>query len=86
MARVPSIQVCLKVLVMSKCWITPEGLGALAALTSLRELNVSHSVHVVQAHLKVLATLPLTSLNLENCTEITDRCVRTVGFKNALQR
>jgi Leucine-rich repeat (LRR) protein len=84
MARVPSIQVCLEVLVMSKCWITPEGLGALAALTSLRELDVSHCAHVVQAHLKVLATLPLRSLNLENCAEITDRCVQELSASKTL--
>lgn len=84
MARVSSIQVCLEVLVMSKCWITPEGLGALAALTSLRELDVSHCAHVVQAHLEVLATLLLRSLNLENCAELTDRCVRELSASERL--
>lgn len=80
----PAVQVCLRVLRMSKCGVTAEGLGALSTLTALREVDLSHSHHVVEAHAKVLATLCVRSLNLENCVEITDQCVRELSVSKTL--
>jgi hypothetical protein len=75
----------LKVLRLPRCAsVGPSSLEELAHLPRLRELDLSDNAQITDECVQILARLPLVTLNLSNCSDITDQALGMLSVSPTL--